>query len=249
MIQNHGNDQDNGVMLTVDACSYSANMLELAVAIAASKHGHLRGLFVEDEGLLQVAELPFSREISFTTGREHPTDLQRMQRSLQALAAQFKSALQRSAQAFDVSWSYDYVRGRREDIGFIQPYVAFTIFGQSLLRRSDAKPRSNRHRVLVLDNNSPNLLQALQVLLQRFKHEQTEITQVRNQQLPGTSLLEQLNQPGNNVAMITTDHANLDAILSARAHEFEYAILSRGENPETQRQVIHSLYCPVILVS
>ncbi len=252
MTANTQNEQDQGVLLTVDACSYSNGMVELAVAIAASVQGHLRGQFIEDEDLMRAASLPFTREISLATAQEHPTDLQRMQRSLRALAAQFKAALQRSAQASNVSWSYDYVSGRREELVVMHPAMAFSISSQAQLRQTDSKPRTRRYRVLLIDDHSPHLVHALQVLLRQFNHDLVELTQIQNKSPANHALSEALAAAGldpQHLSTAASDRSELQSILATRAHEFDYALLSRNEDADTRLQVMRKLHCPVILVS
>jgi len=245
--------QKHDVMLTVDACSYSTSLVELAVAIAASAQSRLHGRFIEDQDLLGVADLPFSREISSTTVQQFPTDTERMQRSLMALGVQFKNTLQRSAQASNVSWSYDYVQGRRDEICFEkQQQVSFTIIARTLLQRNDYSFHSSRHRLLVVDNPSVNLEQVIQVLIKRFGHDRVEITWVKNQRADSSQTDEsliQLLQDRANLTLVTTRLEDLNDILSSRAHIFDYAIISRLESAGLQRQLVNTLECPVILVS
>jgi hypothetical protein len=75
---------ERSVMLAADVGSYSIKTVTLAVQMAASMNVRLRGLFIEDEDLLQVTGLPITREISLTTARERPTDVEQMQRSMRA---------------------------------------------------------------------------------------------------------------------------------------------------------------------
>ncbi len=241
------------VILTVDACSYSNNMVELAVAIAASGKIHLHGLFIEDEDLLTVAELPFTREISLTTAQEQPTDTTRMQNSLRALGTQFKTALQRSAQAADVSWSYDYVRGRRDDIALTEERdVRFTILGRTSLHRAETIPRQRTHRILIVEDHSSLIGQILQVLLQRIHADPLEITWLQQgSDLSGQtrSLLEDLQHEHPRMMIHTHKLDDLESILSSRAHAFEYAILPQQTDKGIQQQVLDKLDCPVILVA
>jgi hypothetical protein len=89
--------------------------------MAAAINSELQGLFIEDEDLLQVTGLPITREISLTTARERPTDVDQMQRAMRSVARQFEQALQREAGALQIAWSFDYVRGRARDIGLEHP--------------------------------------------------------------------------------------------------------------------------------
>ena len=103
------------VLLAADVGSYSINTVSLAVQMAAAINSELQGLFIEDEDLLQVTGLPITREISLTTARERPTDVDQMQRAMRSVARQFEQALQREAGALQIAWSFDYVRGRARD--------------------------------------------------------------------------------------------------------------------------------------
>jgi hypothetical protein len=98
------------VLLAADVGSYSINTVSLAVQMAAAINSELQGLFIEDEDLLQVTGLPITREISLTTARERPTDVDQMQRAMRSVARQFEQALQREAGALQIAWSFDYVR-------------------------------------------------------------------------------------------------------------------------------------------
>ena len=71
------------VLIVVDTENYSPATIQLAVEIAASLQTGLRGLFIENENLLRVAELPFSREITSTSG-DRPLNVAVIQRSMRA---------------------------------------------------------------------------------------------------------------------------------------------------------------------
>lgn len=241
------------IVLTVDAHSYSINMVDVAVAIAASSKTHLHGLFIEDEDLLDVAKLPFTREISFATAREYPTDITRMQNSLRALGTQFKTALQRSAIASNVSWSYDYVRGRRDDIGLDGvPDVSFTIVGQNSLHRAETVLRKRMHRMLIINNHSPRLSQLLKVLLERFNHDPVEVTLLydskENLELMG-KLVGEFMSPNSPITVNSNKLEDLETILAGRVQDFEYAIVPQLTEKALQRRLLHELDCPIILVA
>ncbi len=245
--------QKPDVLLTVDARSCSPGMVELAMAMAASSQTQLRALFIEDEDLLDVASLPFSREILFSTAQELPTDFERMQRSLQALAAQFENTLQRSARNAKVSYSYDYVRGRRDDIGLREHQDAvFTILGQTLLRRPGVSAHSRTHKLLLIDDHAEHLEKALQVLLQRFAQDVIEITLVTRQPDPSQraeALLATSMHDGQKVSITTAGYETLSTLLHEIGHQFDYAIISRHESVQNLQQIIKQLDCPLILVS
>lgn len=241
-----------GVLLTVDARSYSADMIDLAVAIAASTKSPLHGLFVEDEDLLRAVSLPFAREISFTTAHEYPTDIQRMQRSLRALASQFETALNQSARAADIICTHEYARGRRGEIDIFKPQMAFTIFDQALLHRARRRLTTGRYRILLIEDHSPNVLQVLKVILQRIHDQPVEIIHYVNERSLAESLSTTMIDEGfKNVHLteVKSSSTVLDSLLASNAQKFDYAILARNQKPDLIRQVVSKLDCPVILVA
>ena len=112
MTVNHANNQQQTVMLAADVSSYSITTVNLAVEMAASANTRLRCLFIEDEDLLQITGLPCTREITLTSARERPTSIDQMQRPLRSVAQQFRKTLQHEAEALQIAWSFDTVRGR-----------------------------------------------------------------------------------------------------------------------------------------
>ena len=245
------NSRRHKVLLAADAGSYSIATVNLAVAMAASVNTLLQGLFIEDEDLLRVTGLPCSREITLTTATERPLSSGQMQRSLQRVARQFEQTLQREAQALQVAWSCETVRGRVRDIGSMPKAEAtYTIFARPVSNRLQSWRVQGVCKILVLGNASPSQQQALDMLLRRSSHGSIELTLSdggsRGQDLPARS--QRLRYQDNEVRLIELHRSQLLERLAGLGSAFDYAIISRRENAEDMLLILGMLRCPVILV-
>ena len=246
------NNRQHSVVLTADVGSYSVSTVSLAVQIAASMNARLRGLFIEDEDLLQVVGLPITREISLTTARERPTSVDQMQRSMRSVARQFEQTLKREAGALQIAWSFDYVRGRARDKGMPQGVdVTYMILSQPVSHRLRSRLERAPRRILLITNASQHQKQALEVVLNRFSHEQVELTLVGEK--PGAKLSTEIVQlradKGRALKLNVLSRERLFDQLALLGSGFDCAIISRHEKPEVLAKILKTLSCPVILVA
>jgi len=99
------------VVIGLDTSLVAREALSLAARLAASVDARLKGVFVEDENLLTLADLPFAREISLS-GEIRSVDPERMLRAMKAQAESVRRTLARIAAEANVDWSFDVRRGR-----------------------------------------------------------------------------------------------------------------------------------------
>ena len=246
------NGRQHRVLLAADAGSYSVATVNLAAAMAAATNTLLQGLFIEDVDLLQVTGLPCSREITLTTATERPLSTDQVQQSLQLIARQFKQTLQREAQALQVAWSCETVRGRVRDIGLMPAAEAtYTIFARPLSHRLQPGRVRGTRKILMLGNHSPCQQQALDMLLRRSDHQMIELTLIdddsKDQVLPRVS--QHIRSRGNEVHLIKLHPGQLLEHLAQAGSAYDYAIISRHEKAEDMRVILGLLRCPVILVA
>jgi hypothetical protein len=252
MTVNHSTKEQQTVMLAADVSSYSVTTVNLAVEMAASANTELRCLFIEDEDLLQVTGLPCTSEISLTTGRERPTSIDQMRRSLRSVAQQVKQTLRHEAQAFQITWSFDTVRGRFQDIS-LKPRadVTYTILGQAVPHRHQPGRVHGPRKILLMGNDSPHQKRALEMLLRRFAHQKIEVTLVADN--PETEVLAEITRliKANDQEMMLSvlNRNQLDDVFDQAASSFDCAIISRHGTSEEALQILKTLRCPVILVA
>ena len=106
-----GGGKGTRIVVGLDTSLIAREALSLAARLAASIDARLKGVFVEDENLLSLADLPFAREISFS-GEVRAVDPERMLRAMKAQAESARRTLARIASEAHVDWSFDVRRGR-----------------------------------------------------------------------------------------------------------------------------------------
>ncbi len=100
------------ILVALDASTHSLAALDAAAGLAASLGAELIGLFVEDENLLHLAGLPFSREVSSSSATSQPMSTDKMEQALRLQASQARHALERAAERVRARWSFRIVRGQ-----------------------------------------------------------------------------------------------------------------------------------------
>lgn len=240
------------VVLAADAGSYSVTSVSLAVAMASSAGSLLQGLFVEDEDLLQITGLPCSREITLTTATERSTSSEQMQRSLRRVAHQFRQTLQQQAQALQVAWRFDTMRGRVRDIG-LQPEsdVTYTILANPSAHRLQSTRSLVARKILLLGDTSQALDQALEMLIERYGHEDIELTLVENGHDGGKKPATErwLQRYSRRITLTGLPVKELLARLGQPGLAYDFAILAGYGQGDDKSLLIKALRCPIILIA
>jgi nucleotide-binding universal stress UspA family protein len=99
------------VVAALDVAAAASQVLEAAAGLATALHAELVGLFVEDQRLLQVAELPFAQELSLTTARTQPLVVGEVERALRRQAERMRRMIGDLAQPLGLTWTLEVVRG------------------------------------------------------------------------------------------------------------------------------------------
>jgi nucleotide-binding universal stress UspA family protein len=99
------------IAVTLDAFGLSASALDQAVRLAARMGARLEGIFVEDIELLQLAELPFIREVRLQSRSEASMNPARMEQEFRVLARRAERLLGEQAARHNVSWTFRIWRG------------------------------------------------------------------------------------------------------------------------------------------
>lgn len=237
------------ILLTVDTHCDAISTVDLAVDMAVSLQRNLHALFIEDEALIEMANMPHTREISFPSGQSRTTTSSSMQRSLRAIGENFKLCLESTAHKSHIPWSYTYVQGNNRKIALgIKYNGTLTIVGQgqSLLPQN-FRLRSSR-KILVIGDHSPYLLGTLQVLMKRFVNEEVEIVMIKSEHSPDNHADKYKATMGafENVTLTELD-ADRISNLAKEGHTFDYVIASKRDFSESFNSALKTLQCPLIL--
>ena len=100
------------VLIACDAVCENSAVIETAARLAARWDVALHGVFVEDEGLLQIAALPFAKQVSLGAGASEEMDEASVEHHFVALAERTRAALEAAALERGVDWSFSIVRDK-----------------------------------------------------------------------------------------------------------------------------------------
>jgi nucleotide-binding universal stress UspA family protein len=102
------------ILVALDASPESLAALEHAANLAVRLEAELEGLFIEDEDLINLARLPFAREVNRLTQIARGFDEATLVQDLRDQAAMARGALRQIAEARHLRWTFRVVRGRIE---------------------------------------------------------------------------------------------------------------------------------------
>ena len=99
------------ILVALDASRESDAALAAAAELAKHLDAELMGLFIEDIDLLNLAALPFSREVPVLSLSGRELDPERVERELRSKAAAARRALAALADELHLQWSFRIARG------------------------------------------------------------------------------------------------------------------------------------------
>ncbi len=153
---------DDSIVVTIDSDAQAGPAIALAAALAKARKRALRGLFIEDLDLLNVARLPFTREV-MRLGRE-TRDLRGLdlERSMARLAAEFQALLESEAREQALRCSFSRIRSSKRLLPREDAALA-----ELLVIAPPARRRTSRsNRILLLNGDHAAVLAALATVLE-----------------------------------------------------------------------------------
>ncbi|MGB5275580.1 MAG: hypothetical protein WBO73_02610 [Gammaproteobacteria bacterium] len=248
------------IAITLDAFQVSAQALEQALRLAKRMDAQLEGIFIEDIDLIQIAELPFLREVRTVSRSEGAVSLVRMELELRALASRAERLLSVQAAQHDVAWSFRIWRGSIDrDLlaADIEADVfALTHLGAALSRSRTAPARSTA--VSVLFTGSEASVRALDTAVKLATDPVTELNILLSaEDATGLTRLQQLaiKRLGDEVAgahFIPLHESSLSDLLEILRDTRTAVLIIERDNAllqtATLRQNLNNLDCPLLVV-
>lgn len=99
------------ILVALDASPHSLAALETAADMAAYLEAELSALFIEDINLLNLADLPFIKQVDPLSASLLPLDRQHISRQFRMQAIRARKALEQVADRTHVQWSFRVIRG------------------------------------------------------------------------------------------------------------------------------------------
>jgi len=248
------------IAVTLDALDLSIVALEQAACLAGRMGAQLEGIFVEDTDLLQLAELPFLREVRRSSHSVEAMNPARMEQELRVLARRAERLLGEQATLHHVSWSFRIWRGSIDSdllaAALEVDVLALTRLGSVLARGQTA--RHGQSAIAVLYGDSESVLRALDTAASLAAEQQARL----NVLLPvthgkGAAALQQevtlrLGEQAESAEFIQMSGASLPSLLDALAGTDSAALILQRDHEllqtPTLRQCLNSLNCPLLVV-
>lgn len=98
------------VVVSLDAVSEADPAIDTAARLAARWRVPLHGVFLEDEELIDLASLPFARQVTLATG-PGPLTKDHIEDHFRAFADRLRRELAAAASRHGVEWSFEVARG------------------------------------------------------------------------------------------------------------------------------------------
>jgi nucleotide-binding universal stress UspA family protein len=248
------------IAVTLDAFELSVAALEQAARLAGRLGAQLEGIFVEDIDLLQLAELPFLREVRTCSRSVEAMNPARMELEFRVLARRAERLLGEQAARHHVSWSFRIWRGSIDTdlltAAMEVDVLALTRLGAAPARGHAVRP--GRSAIAVLYGDSEPAARALETAAGMAAEQQTRL----NILLPvavgtDTAALRQavVSRLGGQVAgaqFIQIPDASLPSLLEALAGTDSAALILQRDHEllqtPTLRKCLNSLNCPLLVV-
>jgi nucleotide-binding universal stress UspA family protein len=248
------------IAITLDAFELSPQALEQAVRLAQRMGAQLEGIFIEDIDLIQIAELPFLREVRTISRSEDAINLVRMEQELRALARRAERLLGEHAARHNVTWTFRIWRGSIDSdllAADIEADVfALTRLGAALTRSKVLPARATA--VSVLFTGTEASLRALDTAVNLATDPQRELNILLSAEDEARMVPLQLlaeKHLGEEVVMvhfIRLHDGSIADLLDILSDTHSAVLIVERDNKllqtPTLRQNLNSLDCPLLIV-
>jgi nucleotide-binding universal stress UspA family protein len=244
------------IAVTLDACQVSSRTLEEAVQLAESMGAQLEGIFVEDIDLIQLAELPFVREVRSVSRSENAINLTRMEQELRVLARRAERLLGEHAERRNVSWSFRIWRGSI-DTELLTADTDADVFALTRMGAGLAHPARTKAVSVVFngtDASTRALETAMSLTADPFKElnillpAENEAEAMRLQEMA----TRQLGEHAESADFIQLKDGSLNDVLEVLADSNSAVLIIERDNKLLQapslRRSLNALNCPLLIV-
>ena len=145
------------ILVALDTSPQGRRALFAAAELSSRLDAQLDGLFIEDDDLLGLSNLPFVREFGSHSAASRRLDERRIEREYQRQAETLRQAIADTAAHYQIVWSFRVVRGKvsKELLAATQS-VGLVILGR--VGRSMGKRYGSTAQALVDQSKQPVLL-------------------------------------------------------------------------------------------
>jgi nucleotide-binding universal stress UspA family protein len=266
------------ILVGVDASQANRSLVQAANMLASKLDAELQALFVEDINLLQLAQLPLAREMTYGSTRTKQISPPELEKQLKAQVARIRQFVEDAARLSNTKVSFNVTRGQVEtelcsaakgsDLLIVGKNTQLMRYSEKLGRISQKIISNAACNILLLQHGSELGLpvvvffdgseasqRALQLGIQLAKgdHDQLVVIYPRTgKQALQQQVLAQTSKSNIDPAHVELADNSPDAIIDALANCNGRVLLLTNETdvftPEQRQAIIKRIELPVIVI-
>jgi nucleotide-binding universal stress UspA family protein len=266
------------ILVGVDASQANRSLVQAANMLASKLDAELQALFVEDINLLQLAQLPLAREMTYGSTRTKQISPPELEKQLKAQVARIRQFVEDAARLSNTKVSFNVTRGQVEtelcsaakgsDLLIVGKNTQLMRYSEKLGRISQKIISNAACNILLLQHGSELGLpvvvffdgseasqRALQLGIQLAKgdHDQLVVIYPRTgKQALQQQVLAQTSKSNIDPAHVELADNSPDAIIDALANCNGRVLLLTNETdvftPEQRQAIIKRVELPVIVI-
>jgi len=258
-MQNEIKQNRNKILISLDLDNYSSSFIKPLVMLASQLNADLCGLLIEETELQKIANLPFSREITFPAALTRDLNKDLIARHLKQYTETYRKTLEELSQLANISCSFRTSKGPRIE-SVLSESCEFELAILLPEKHSSLKARQSEHLeelinpAVVFYNTSLQSQKAAQIIRSladnSVLHQLKIITQ---NDIPIESIRNQFSLDKVNVEYQHIQSYDVSSIISLSGTQKPgLLILPLNDTPNMQiheiRNILETLDCPLLMV-
>ena len=209
MSENHKN-----ILVVLDAAGCAPGSIHMATELAAWMQASIQALYVEDNNILNVVDLPFTREVSLNTAKVEGIDSSRLIRKFQEEAKSLKKQINEIAVTRQVSISFSSKRGHKMHvIKDSTQEVEVVLMPAVTQRRSRQQQHAQMNKVIVVfDKIDASCDKALNVALSYATNKGNQLVVIVNDDQSKQYVEKSISQQAELVECEVVDIFDMDKV-------------------------------------
>lgn len=249
------NAHHKNILIVFDATGFTPVSMQTATELAAVMQAGIQALYVEDDDLLKVVDLPFTREVSLHTAAISSIDSTLMIQKFRADAENIKKQIEEIAVTRSVSLSFSSMRGQKTQVIRSRTEEVNMVLIPAVYSSNGRKQQHhlNDEVVIVYEERNPSSDKALNIALSQATKKNHQLFIVVDSEQSKQHVEQMVSQYSVHAACQLADLSSVDGItLLLYKHAPGLLILPDNshliKDEKMLRRLINSLESDILLV-
>jgi len=249
------NANHKNILVVFDAAGCAPRSMHTAAELAALMQTNIQALYIEDNNILTVVDLPFTREVSLHTAEINTIDSDLLIQKFRAEAESIKKQINKIAVTQRVSIRFSSMRGQKmhaikdqnQDVVAVLIPAVYSTMG-----------RKQQHRLkhvvaMVYDEHNPSCEKALSIAISRAAKNSFQLFVIVDSQHLKLHVEQLISQQSGDAVCQVADFSSVDEVLLLlQKHSPGLLVLTEGSrligNEQALQHLINSLESDILLI-